>query len=55
MTVEGKEVEGAKKALLTVIPLIQKAHSKGVFHKNASARKISRLMRKVNALTRVSK
>ena len=45
-----KDVEGARKALLKTIPLIQKAHSKGVFHKNTSARKISRLTREVNAL-----
>jgi len=45
-----KDVEGARKALLKTIPLIQKAHSKGVFHKNTSARKISRLTRGVNAL-----
>ncbi|MGA2468086.1 MAG: 30S ribosomal protein S20 [Thermodesulfobacteriota bacterium] len=47
---EGKDVEGAQKALLKTIPLIQKAHSKGVFHKNTSTRKISRLTREVNAL-----
>jgi len=55
VAVEGKDVEGAKKALLTVIPLIQKARSKNVFHKNASSRKISRLTREVNALTVASK
>jgi small subunit ribosomal protein S20 len=49
-TIEEKDVEGAQKALLKAIPLIQKAHSKGVFHKNTSARKISRLTLKVNAL-----
>ncbi len=53
--IEGKDAEGAKKALLTAIPIIQKARSKGAFHKNASARKISRLTREVNALTGVSK
>jgi small subunit ribosomal protein S20 len=37
--------------LLKVIPLIQKARSKGVFHKNTCARKISRLTREVNALS----
>ena len=47
---EAKDVEGAQKALSKVIPLIQKAYSKGVFHKNTSARKISRLTREVNAL-----
>ncbi|HUL21054.1 MAG TPA: 30S ribosomal protein S20 [Thermodesulfobacteriota bacterium] len=55
VAIEGKDVEGAKKALLTAIPLIQKARSKSVLHKNASARKISRLTREVNALTVVSK
>jgi small subunit ribosomal protein S20 len=49
--IEGKDVEGAQKALLKAIPLIQKAHSKGVFHKNTSARKISHLTREVNALS----
>jgi small subunit ribosomal protein S20 len=50
MAIEKKDLEGAQKALLTAIPLIQKAHSKGVFHKNTSARKISRLTREVNTL-----
>jgi small subunit ribosomal protein S20 len=50
VAIEKKDVEGAQKALLKTIPLIQKAHSKGVFHKNTSARKISRLTRGVNAL-----
>jgi small subunit ribosomal protein S20 len=48
--IEGKDVEGAQKALLKTIPLIQKAHSKGVFHKNTSARKISRLTLEVKTL-----
>jgi small subunit ribosomal protein S20 len=46
-----KDVEGARKALLKTIPLIQKACSKGVFHKNTSARKISRLTLEVNTLS----
>lgn len=50
IAIEGKDVEGAQKALLKAIPLIQRAQSKGVFHKNTSARKISRLTREVNAL-----
>ena len=49
-TIEEKDVEGAQKVLLKAIPLIQKAQSKAVFHKNTSARKISRLTLKVNAL-----
>jgi small subunit ribosomal protein S20 len=49
--IDKKDAEGAKKALLKAIPLIQKAQSKGVFHENTSARKISRLTRAVSALT----
>ncbi len=55
MAVEKKDVEEAQKALLKAIPLIQKAQSKGVFHKNTSARKISRLTREVHALTAESR
>lgn len=50
VAIEKKEGESAQKALSEVIPLIQKAHSKGVFHKNTSNRKISRLTRKLNTL-----
>jgi small subunit ribosomal protein S20 len=49
--IESKNIEDAQEALSKAIPLIQKAHSKGVFHKNTSARKISRLTRGVNALS----
>lgn len=49
--IEKKDVEGAQKALRKAISLIQKACSKGVFHKNTSSRKISRLTRAVNALS----
>jgi small subunit ribosomal protein S20 len=49
--VEDKDMEGAREALLKVIPLIQKACSKNIFHKNTSARKISRLTQAVNALS----
>ena len=52
--VEKKDLEGAQKALLKAIPLIQKARSKGVLHRNTSARKISRLTREVNSLKAVS-
>ena len=50
VAVEKKDIEGAQKALDKTLPLIQKARSKGVFHKNTSSRKISRLTREVNAL-----
>jgi small subunit ribosomal protein S20 len=51
VSVEKKDLEGAQKALWKAIPLIQKASSKGVFHKNTTDRKISRLTREVNALS----
>jgi small subunit ribosomal protein S20 len=50
-SIKKKDVEGAQEALSKAIPLIQKAYSKGVFHKNTSARKISRLTLAVNALS----
>jgi small subunit ribosomal protein S20 len=48
--VEAKDIEGARKALASTIPAIQRAHSKGVFHKNTSSRKVSKLVRAVNGL-----
>jgi len=48
--IENKDAEGAQKALLKAIPIIQKARSKGIYQRNSSARKISRLTLKVNAL-----
>jgi small subunit ribosomal protein S20 len=54
LAIEGKDVEGAQKALLKTIPLIHKAHSKNIFHKNTSSRKISRIARQVNSLKTVS-
>ena len=48
--IEKKDVEGVQKALQKTIPLIQKARSKGVFHKNSAARKVSRLTRDMNTL-----
>lgn len=51
---EEKDLEEAKKALSRAIPIIQKASSKKVIHKKTAARKISRLARRVNALTRPS-
>ena len=48
--VEKKDVEEAQKALAKTLPLIQKARSKGAFHKNSAARKVSRLTREMNTL-----
>ncbi len=49
--IEKKDIEEARRALARAIPLIQKARSKGVFHINTAARKISRLTQKVNSLS----
>ncbi len=48
--IEGKDAEESQKALLKTIPLIQKANTKGIFHRKTSSRKISRLTLKFNAL-----
>jgi len=48
--VEAKDAEGAQKALAKAIPLIQRANSQGIYHKNTSSRRISHLTRAVNAL-----
>jgi len=48
--VEAKDVDGAQKALAKAIPMIQRANSKGIYHKNTSSRRISHLTRAVNAL-----
>jgi small subunit ribosomal protein S20 len=40
----------AAKALVEAISTIDKATSKGVYHKNTSSRKISRLAKAVNAI-----
>jgi small subunit ribosomal protein S20 len=44
--------EEAGKALIEASKVLQKAASKGVIHKNNASRKISRLTRKVNAMTK---
>ena len=45
-----KKVEAAAAALQNAISTIDKAASKGVYHKNNAARKVSRLSKAVNAL-----
>jgi ribosomal protein S20 len=42
--------EVANKALLETISIIDKATSKGVYHKNTSSRKVSRLSKAVNSI-----
>lgn len=48
--VESKNSDGAKAALAKAIPAIDKAASKGAFHKKNASRKISRLTKKVNGM-----
>ena len=48
--VAANDKEAAKAALTVAISPIESAASKGVYHKNNSARKVSRLTKLVNAM-----
>ncbi|KLU72182.1 MAG: hypothetical protein RHS_1809 [Robinsoniella sp. RHS] len=48
--VVAQDKEAAKAALLSATAIIDKATSKGVYHKNTSARKVSRLAKAVNSI-----
>ena len=48
--IEAKDKEAASAALLNAISTIDKAASKGVYHKNTCSRKISRLTKAVNGI-----
>ncbi len=50
VAVENSNVDDAKVALLDAITAIDKATSKGLFHKKAAARKKSSLTRQVNKI-----
>lgn len=45
--------EEAKSVLLNAVKTISSAKSKGILHRNNASRKISRLTKKVNALSKV--
>lgn len=47
-----KKIDEAKKTLLILVSKIDRAASKGVIHKNAASRKISRLMKKLSSPTK---
>ncbi|ANS75189.1 30S ribosomal protein S20 [Paenibacillus yonginensis] len=47
----GNDVEAAKAAIVAATKKLDKAATKGLIHKNAAARKKSRLAKKLNALT----
>lgn len=48
--IDAKDKETAKAALLEATTTIDKATSKGVYHKNTSSRKVSRLAKAVNQM-----
>jgi small subunit ribosomal protein S20 len=48
--IAAKDAHGAAAALRDAEPLVARAAQKGILHKNAAARKISRLTRRVKAL-----
>lgn len=48
--IEANDKEAAKSALLHATSVIDKATSKGVYHKNTSSRKVSRLSKAVNQM-----
>ena len=48
--VAAKDVEAAKAALINATSVIDRAESKGVYHKNNAARKVSRLSKAVNSI-----
>ena len=48
--VAAKDVETAKAALLEATSVIDKAESKGIYHKNNASRKVSRLSKAVNSI-----
>ena len=48
--IEAKDQEAAKAALLNATSVIDKATRKGVYHKNTSSRKVSRLSKAVNQM-----
>lgn len=49
--VAGTDVNAAKEAIFTAQKKLDKAVTKGLIHKNAAARKKSRLAKKLNALS----
>lgn len=48
--VAAKDKEVASAALLSATAIIDKATTKGVYHKNTTARKVSRLAKAVNSI-----
>lgn len=50
VAIDANDKEAAKAALLAATATIDKAASKGVYHKNTASRKVSRLAKAVNEM-----
>ena len=50
VAIEAQDKEDAKAALISATAVIDKATSKGVYHKNTASRKVSRLAKAVNEI-----
>ena len=50
VAIEAQDKEVAKAALIAATAVIDKATSKGVYHKNTASRKVSRLAKAVNEI-----
>ena len=50
VAIAAKDKEAATAALINATSVIDKATKKGVYHKNTSARKVSRLTKAVNSI-----
>lgn len=50
VAIEAKDKEAASAALLNATSVIDKAASKGIYHKNNASRKVSRLSKAVNQM-----
>ena len=48
--IDSKDQDAAKAALKAAISTMDKATSKGVYHKNTTSRKISRMQKAINAM-----
>ena len=48
--IDSKDQEAAKAALKAAISTMDKATSKGVYHKNTTSRKISRMQKAINEM-----
>jgi small subunit ribosomal protein S20 len=51
-TLASKQADAAKQHLAEAVPILDRAVSQGILHKNAAARQKSRLMRQLNRLTK---